>query len=64
MIVDKHLGEVDELVTNLFSLRKNAIVFRLFAMALQDQDVKKSYCLYSFVCISSQSRILLNLRRE
>lgn len=40
MIVDKHLGEVDELVTNLFSLRKNAIVFRLFAMALQDQDVK------------------------
>lgn len=40
MIVDKHLDEVDELVTNLFSLRKNAIVFRLFAMALQDQDVK------------------------
>lgn len=40
MIVDKYLGEVDELVTNLFSLRKNAIVFRLFAMALQDQDVK------------------------
>lgn len=40
MIVDKHLGEVDELVTNPFSLRKNAIVFRLFAMALQDQDVK------------------------
>lgn len=40
MIVDKHLGEVDELVTNPFSLRKNAIVLRLFAMALQDQDVK------------------------
>lgn len=59
MIVDKHLGEVDELVTNLFSLRKNAIVFRLFAMVLQDQDVKNL-----IVCIASQSRILLNLRRE
>lgn len=47
MIVDKHLGEVDELVTNLFSLRKNAIVFRLFAMVLQDQDVKNL-----FVCIA------------
>lgn len=47
MIVDKHLGEVDELVTNLFSLRKNATVFRLFAMALQDQDVKNL-----FVCIA------------